>query len=106
MLTQEQIAELELKHPGCVHIVDTRKRFEFVIRPPTPAEYKRWRQAVGTDSLKHAATENLMRAACVYPDIPGMEAILERFPGAFDSEGAQRAAKALLGLESDERGKD
>lgn len=104
-IPQEKLAELEASHPDVAVISDPKGRFDIALRPPTRPEFVAWKQAVNNPARSHVATENLVRATCVYPSKSDLDALLDRYPAICDSEGAQAAIKYLTGMGAQESAK-
>lgn len=106
MLTDEQIAELEAKH-GRIGVLThpDGETWGVVLRKPTGAELKIFRRDAGDARKKDDAQEAFFRRLCVYPDPPGLQALLDEWPGIADGPTASKVLQSLAGLESVERGK-
>lgn len=60
-----------------------------IARPPTRAEYRRFRAKVLDEKGREAALETLTRACVVWPDTSAFDALLERKPALAEVFGAK-----------------
>jgi hypothetical protein len=77
----------------------------FVLRNPTPAEYKRFMTEARGEDTRGVATANLFASTCVFPDQAGREAALKRFPGLLTNKRIQGALAYLSGSADELEGK-
>lgn len=87
MLTEETIEELKAKHGRKLWLfntseVDEESDFDVVIRPPSAAEFKCFRDGVGDDEKTTSqVVDAFVRDCVVHPDRPTFAGILNRYPG-------------------------
>lgn len=107
MLTEDQVKELEAKHPRLKRLYQEidGEEIELFVRPPTRAEYKMWRQAIHDDSKRAEATELLVRQCTVSPTRDDVAALLEKYPALCDGPGVQKWVTKVTGMAGEERGK-
>ena len=117
MLTADELAQLEVQYPGCVHCVpptgspSEEPAWEVVVRPPTRPEFQRYRTRLRDQRWQGSAVEELITACVVVPDRNGFQALLDggngRPPRAGLCEGIASipAVAEMMGLAADVAGK-
>lgn len=87
MLTEETIKELKAQHKRLWHfstaeLADDADDFDIVVRAPSPAEFKCFRDGISDDEKVRSQVVDAFVADCVvYPDRPTFAGILRLFPG-------------------------
>jgi hypothetical protein len=83
-LTQDIIRQLKADHAGVQLHKITNAKLEFVARPPTEAEFKRWEDTVKDDPLAGA---ELVNACILWPEREPFRALCEKKPAIVISLG-------------------
>lgn len=89
--TEVQLAEFKAKYPRAQaldfseHIPDT----VVVIRPPSIAEWKRFKEEVRGETTRTIAATNIARACILWPDRAGVDAIERDAPALVDTIGGE-----------------
>jgi hypothetical protein len=108
MLTEVQISEIQTKFPRAFRVIatdDEDKPIELILRPATRAEAKRFRARGYDPQWRADATEELITACVVYPDVSGFQAMLERQPLLCEGIARMPVVEKMLGLRADASGK-
>ncbi|HUB09463.1 MAG TPA: hypothetical protein VMB50_20835 [Myxococcales bacterium] len=91
--TKDQVEEAKAKSKtGEAHPFEVVELgLDFILRPPTSGEYKRFRvMAVDSDPLKRTgALEQLFRDCCLLPEAAELAPILERYPALGEDLGME-----------------
>lgn len=92
--TDEEIEALKAKH-GELHLL-TAKEESVVVKPPTRAQYGRFREYASSQERRGEAFQKLLSDCVVWPDVKGLDALLARLPGLAETFGGEVAQLAGL----------
>lgn len=82
-ITKEERAKLKAEHPDAILVRAKagREELEFVLRPPTRGEFKRFEDEQRDNAPDFA--ENLTRACVLWPDEAAVARLFEKHPGVY-----------------------
>lgn len=83
--TNEEFEKMQAEHPRCRLLSFDEDAVHVVIRPPTSAEYRRFKDALRVDQQRATAGENLARACVLYPAADRMAAVTSELPAVWDN---------------------
>lgn len=83
------IEELKAKHPGQKLVQLEGAGATVVVRPPTKAEFDKFRAHMDDERRRPKALEYLFRGTVVYPEVAAVEALIDRLPGLSVRFGAE-----------------
>lgn len=89
-----EAAKSKAKVSKVFHVTVPGKDFELedvdvLLRMPRPVEFRRWQQQVLDESKRSIATEHLVLACTVWPELPQFNAAIEERPGALSAIGGE-----------------
>lgn len=87
MIDKAKIDELKAANPGAkLHLLTSEEaETEFVVKPPTRAQWKRFKTEIQDPAKRASAIETLCLDCVVYPARAEFEQLLERAPGIASS---------------------
>ena len=88
MIDPKIVEELKEKHGANLHIV-TAQGVEVVVKVPSKAAYRRFRQSSRDEKRRDDATETLLRDCVVYPDAQTLNSEIEKRPAIVDTFAAE-----------------
>jgi hypothetical protein len=97
MIPAEALEELKQKH-GTVVVLEAGD-YTVVVRKPTRAHWRRFREYASDPAKRPICAETLFRDCVVYPDAKALEAMLEDKPALAELFGGEVADIAGAGLE-------
>jgi hypothetical protein len=87
MIDEATVEKLKAEH-GELHLLRASGA-EVVVKPPSRAQWKRFRAYVADERRRPDAVESLLRDCVVYPDAAALDGILEKRPGLAETFGNQ-----------------
>jgi len=105
MISQEQIAALELEHKVIAHIIGKNNRWEIVFRKPKRSEYKMYRASAHNPAKVADAQEILLRQVIVFPAKAAFDDLLDEYPGICDNSAVSGALLEMIGASAEEEKK-
>lgn len=83
--TDEQLKEIKAQHPRAQLLEFADEGVHIVIRPPTLAESKRWKEETRREDTRTIAGSNLAKACIVFPPRAELVSIEAEFPLLIDA---------------------
>jgi hypothetical protein len=83
-IPKETVQQLKTEHPGVQLYRVTNSKLEFILRPPTEAEFKRWQDTNKNDPL---AGDRLVTDCVLYPSADDFKGLVSLKPALVASLG-------------------